>query len=527
MRQPVDSDATLLGELTKDASVAPGIVGPAPSTNGSGVEKAPKTLKQLATHGSLWTIAGYGCSQVLRFGANVVLARLLFPEAFGLMAIVNDTLQGLVMFSDVGIYQSIIRHPRRDDAEFYNTAWTVQAIRGFVLMLIALGLAWPLGQMYDPFLTRLIAAVAVTSLITGFTSTKLATANRDLLLARMTLIDLTAQVLSIGVMVGFAWYRHSVWALVIGAFASAILRLVLSHVAFPGTANRFCWRPEAARELFRFGRWIFVRTMFPFLALRTDKLILGQLLILQNGSIEALKLLGIYSVAFAMTSTVSGIFEQLANRVLMPAMCHVSKSSLSRYADVLLRSRQFILMAAAVAVADLILLAPTVFACLYDPRWQAGAWMTQMLGCGLWFTLLQRTSEASLVATGHSRVMAVANGTNFFVTVVAAPLGYYFFGIAGFIGGWTLGNFAAVVVMDWELVRSGIGVAKQDLQMSLFVAALTLAGFALQHFSQHHVEGRTLLVIGDVAAAAVISIVGAIAIFVRNRHFAFVKASAV
>ena len=67
--------------------------------------------------------------------------------------------------------------------------------------------------------------------------------------------------------------------------------------------------------------------------------------------------------------------------------------------------------------------------------------MTQLLGCGLWFTLLQRTSEACLLATDKSRALAQANAANFLVTLVAAPIGFYWFGIAGFIGGWTLGNF--------------------------------------------------------------------------------------
>ncbi len=513
----MEPDAAIVDELLEP--VAPLTIDETLSVGGETIPKPQKTLKQLATHGSIWTIAGYGCNQVIRFGGNLVMARLLFPEAFGLMAIVTGVMQGLVMFSDVGIGQSIIRHPRSDDPAFYNTAWTVQVIRGLMLMFGAMVIAWPIGYFYDPFLTPLISAIAVTALISGFTPTKLSTANRDLKLGRLTIIDLSAQILAMGVMVVFALHYHSVWSFVIGSFVSVSLRLLLAHVAIPGPANRFCWRPDAAHELFRFGRWIFLSTMFTFLAMQSDKLILGRLV--------TLSMLGIYSVAFSMMATVSGVFEQLSGRVLMPAMCQVSKSSVSRFAELLLRSRQFILMAAAVAIADLILLSPAVFRALYDSRYQDAAWMTQMLGCGLWFTLLQRTSEASLLAAGRSRVMAVANAMNFLVTVVAAPLGFYWFGIAGFIGGWTLGNFAAVVVMDWALVRHGIRVALQDVQMSAYVAVLCAAGFALQHFSRQHVEGKSLLFVADVSVAMAISIVGAIAVFVRNRHFVFVSAGAV
>ena len=213
----------------------------------------------------------------------------------------------------------------------------MQIIRGMLLALIGVALAWPVGQFYDPFLTRFIAVVSLTTLISGFNSTKIFTANRDMQLARITMVDLSTQMIAICVMVGLAWYYHSIWSLVIGACVSVSLRLVLSHVVFPGPMNRFCWRPEAVRELFTFGRWIFLSTMFTFLGLQTDKLILGRLCTWTQ--------LGVYAVAFAMTATVAGIFEQLVYRVLMPAMVHVSKVSNSRFAEIVLRSRRFILMA--------------------------------------------------------------------------------------------------------------------------------------------------------------------------------------
>ena len=59
----------------------------------------------------------------------------MLPEAFGIMALVNVLIQGLTMFSDVGIEPAIVQHRRGDEPRFYNTAWTVQILRGFVLLL--------------------------------------------------------------------------------------------------------------------------------------------------------------------------------------------------------------------------------------------------------------------------------------------------------------------------------------------------------------------------------------------------------
>jgi O-antigen/teichoic acid export membrane protein len=511
----VDLDTAIVDELT--VPVAPLVIDPAVEQD-SAPTNQQKTLRQLATHGSIWTIIGFGGSQVLRFGTNLVLARLLFPEAFGLMTIVNSVMQGLVMFSDVGIGQSIIRHVRRNDPEFYNTAWTIQVGRGILLTLIGLALAWPIGMLYDPFLTKLLTCVAFTAAIGGFSSTKIATANRDMRLGRLISVELTAHVVSVAVMVGWAWMYHSVWSLVIGGFASVFGRLILSYVAIPGPGNHFCWRSDAAAEIFHFGRWIFLSTIFTFLGFQADKLILGQLV--------PLDVLGVYSVAFGMMATVSLVFEQLSTRVLMPAMVHVSKSNAARFANLVLLSRKVLLMAAAVAVADLVLLAPAVFRLLYDQRYADATWMTQLLACGLWFTLLQRSGEASLLATDRSRALAAANCMNFILTVIGAPIGFFLFGIPGFIAGWSLGNFAAVVVLDMELVREGVPAVRQDILMTVYVVALVATGFTLQQVWRQHITDGKFVYVADVLTAIALSIFGAIAIFIRNRSFAFVRASA-
>ena len=95
-------------------------------------------LRAKAMRGSAMTIISFGGQNVLRLGSNLILTRLLFPEAFGLMALVQVFMGGLQMFSDLGIQASIIQNSRGDDPDFLNTAWTIQVIRGTCLWLF-----WP------------------------------------------------------------------------------------------------------------------------------------------------------------------------------------------------------------------------------------------------------------------------------------------------------------------------------------------------------------------------------------------------
>ncbi|MCU0668076.1 MAG: oligosaccharide flippase family protein, partial [Myxococcota bacterium] len=106
------------------------------------------TLASRASRAALASVLGQAAAQGLRLVGNLVLSYLLFPEAFGLMLIVNTVLLGLQILSDLGLQPAIIRHPRGDDPDFVNTAWTVGVIRGAVLFAIGLALAIPIARFY-------------------------------------------------------------------------------------------------------------------------------------------------------------------------------------------------------------------------------------------------------------------------------------------------------------------------------------------------------------------------------------------
>src|SRR5579883_2981735 len=146
------------------------------------------SLKKLAINATIWTIAGFGISQILRFISNIVLTRLLFPELFGLMAIVSTFLTGLQLFSDLGLNASIVKSKRGDDPLFLNTTWTLQILRGVILWLCCIGIAYPAAHFYnEPRLLWLIPLVGINTLISGFNSTSLATLNRHLSLKSLAL----------------------------------------------------------------------------------------------------------------------------------------------------------------------------------------------------------------------------------------------------------------------------------------------------------------------------------------------------
>ena len=105
-----------------------------------------RAFKKLFARGSAWALVNYAVGYSLRLGSNFILWRLLYPDAFGLMAIVNVFIQGLAMFSDIGIGQSVVQHERGEDPKFLNTIWTLQILRGLAICFLACIAAVPVAR---------------------------------------------------------------------------------------------------------------------------------------------------------------------------------------------------------------------------------------------------------------------------------------------------------------------------------------------------------------------------------------------
>src|SRR5665213_3405929 len=102
----------------------------------------------LLLRGTAWTLGAFGVSQGLRLVTNVALARLLAPELFGIMVIVNSIRIGIELISDVGIGQNIVHNTDAEKPDFYNTAWTLQLIRSVVLWIVFSAAAIPIAHFY-------------------------------------------------------------------------------------------------------------------------------------------------------------------------------------------------------------------------------------------------------------------------------------------------------------------------------------------------------------------------------------------
>ena len=435
-------------------------------------EAKQRSVKELIIRGSLWTTAGEVTSRAIRLGSNLVLTRLLAPEMFGLMNIVTVINQGLATFSEVGILPSIVQNRRGDDPAFLNTAWTIQVIRGFMLCFASCLLAWPVARFYtEPQLLPLLMVSGTTALVAGFASTSLATLNRHLALGKRTLLDQSSYFVSVAVMMAWAWHWPSVWALVGGGIAGAIVKTTLSHFLVSGVRVRFQWEPAAVTELFRFGRWIFISTVLSFIAARGDRLIVSKLLPLAT--------FGKYSIALALATLVQDFLGHLSQKVLFPAYSKLSKGDGAGLQHRVTKVRLTLMAVTLPPTCAMILFGPQLIRLMYDDRYLDAGWMLQILAVGGIMSSITSGTLPILLASGDSFRHTVTVAGRAAALIGGMALGGWLWGPVGLIAGAAAADFINYPVVAWAIRKYGVWMPGLDLAGLATVAAVIGTGFWL------------------------------------------------
>ncbi len=405
-------------------------------------------LKARLIRSSGLTVIGYGTSQVLRLASNLILTRLLFPEAFGVMTLVSVFMMGLVMFSDLGIGPSIMQNKRGDDPDFLNTAWTIQVMRGFILWIIATAFAWPMAWFYSvPELSLYLPVAALTLIIMGFKPTRHETANRHLLLGRVTVIDVLTQVVGIISAVLLAWWTQSVWALVISGIISAFAQLVMYNLYLPGAKNHFRWEKPAAYELIRFGKWIFLSTIAGFALGQGDKLVLGRFLSLEQ--------LGVYNIGFFLASFPLLLGIMLIGKILIPIYREKPPSaSVQNFKQ--LQKMRFIL-------TGLIFLLVMFFGIsgvglihlLYDSRYYGAGAVVILVVIVQIPQVIVLTYDQAALASGDSKRFFVLAAARAILMIAGLLIGIQILGLPGALIGQGVAMLIAYPVVVWLARKQG------------------------------------------------------------------------
>ncbi|MEL7114019.1 MAG: oligosaccharide flippase family protein [Pseudomonadota bacterium] len=420
-----------------------------------------------------FTVIKFAGQNGLRLAGNLILTRLLFPEAFGMMALVQVVLAGSAMVSDFGIKGSIVQDRRGDDPDFLNTAWTLQILRGVLLGgVIVLGAA-PIAAFYNtPALADLLLVAAAIPVIQGFTSTRLATASRHMAIGHMVGLHLGAQAAGIAVMIVLALSVGSVWALMLGTLVAPILVAVLSHIVLPGIRNRLRLEPQALRRMFNFGKYIFLATAAGFVIAQGDKAVLAKFVSLSD--------LAIYNIGFFLATVPALLAQRLSHAVMFPLYARRPPDAAATNRNKINQARRLITGGLLAGLICLSLIGDALIGVLYDARYAGAGPLLVLIALAAMPSLITASYVSLPLAAGHAGRYALLMVAGAVIQFTLVLLGAWLFGLVGVAIAPALAALIFYPILIFGVCRDGGWDPIHDLAYHAVAAVAAVAIIMIQ-----------------------------------------------
>ncbi|MET0382174.1 MAG: oligosaccharide flippase family protein [Burkholderiaceae bacterium] len=430
----------------------------------------PQSLKARVLKSGSWTLGGYAFSIGMRFISNIILTHLLFPQAFGLMMIVQSINTGITMVTDLGASQTIIRSPRGDEPRFVNTAWTVQIIQGIgvALLMTVVGplAAWWFSQ---PEIVYLMPLVGLNGLLNSLRSTNAALADRRLDAKRVSLLDAGSMSFGICATIVFSYLHPSPYALIWGTLCGTLFSVVAGHKLLPGIKNRLAWDKDAARGIFSFGFKLAISSTVTFLTGEGSRLL--------SGSLVSSALLGMMGLSANLTLIVWQLIQKLSGRIFFPAYSEVYRERPEQLPKVVLKSR--LLQVGPVWAVSLfyVIAGPRLIAFLYDARYAPVAQILRIHAIGLMITILNGSYTGVLWAIGRVGLSTKILCAQTAIQWACLLVGHHFGGNVGMILGGSLAGWITYAATSVIYARFGLWSPKLDLPVIAVTLCIALYGY--------------------------------------------------
>ena len=190
-------------------------------------------LFRRAASSSLWLIISRFATKGIDFCVLLVLAHLLAPSDFGIVAIAMTLVLIIEAIFELPISQVLVQMPHYEKVHL-DTAFTLSLLRGLAIAIILVSASFPFSVWYhNPRLVPLISVLGLAPAMRGLVSPSLAKWARKVDFRREIALEVFGKVLSLILSVAIAAYYQSYWAIIAGTVITPFGMMVLSYVVAP------------------------------------------------------------------------------------------------------------------------------------------------------------------------------------------------------------------------------------------------------------------------------------------------------
>lgn len=358
------------------------------------------SVRQRILGGAALLATGQVLRQSFSFIRNIIIARLISPDDFGIAATFVIAVSLLEMISDLAAHRLLVQAEDGNDERFQETAHLLMVVRGAVNAVLLFLLAWPFSRLFNiPEARWAFQCLAIVPLVMGFAHLDRKRLHRDMRFGRDTIVDVVDQIIPLMAAWPLAiWlgdYSAVLWLLI----ARAVVSVAASHLVAHRPYRWACDKVYLKRML-TFGWPLLVNGLLMFGIFQGDRLVVGTAYTMTD--------LGFYSVAFTLTMMPTFMVARITSSLLLPLLSNVQTSPQKFQARYAL-SVQALWPAAALLATPFILggtfLVTEIYGDKYAPAGTVIGWLAAMQAV----RLMRSAPALAAMARGDTRTLMLSN----------------------------------------------------------------------------------------------------------------------
>jgi O-antigen/teichoic acid export membrane protein len=451
------------------------------------------TLSHRTAHATLWSATEIAARYGVQIIVTIVLARLLAPSDFGLIAMLLVFTNIGAVLTDAGFGTALIQKQQTSADDESTVFWFNLATGVFAVALMWLGSNSIAAFFHQPALSDLTRAISWVLLFGALGTVPDALLTQKLEFRARARAQVVSSVTSGGIAIAVALAGYGVWSLIIQALAASGVRSaclwVFSH-----------WHPRARfstssfRRLFGFGGFMLLSGLLNTVSVRLQSLLIGRLF-----DAEAL---GYYSLAQNATQAPTSFIGTMLSRVGLPVFANIADDRL-RLRNALRSSLDVSMFVFVPCMVGLALAARPLIEEVYGARWGVAAPIASLLALAGALWPIHVLNLTALSAQGHShRFFYLEVFKN--LVIVVATLATARFGTIVVAGGMLAAGFCNAAVNTWyshRLLGYGALAQLRDQRWTFLLSALSaLPAWAMLHWTKESL----LSVLLAILAAAIV-----------------------
>ncbi len=437
-----------------------------------------QTLKEKVLSGVFWQGLSNAGNYIIGFVISIILARLLTPEDFGVVAIVNVFTVFFSVFIDAGFGSALVQKNDLKPVDCSSVFFMNLVMAGIIYALLFFGAPWIAEFYARPELTACVRVLALTIVVSSFSIVQGAMICREMQFYLNFRISMWSNIGSgiVGAVMAFTGY--GVWALIAQMLLKAVLTCIL----------QWCWgswRPVMAidfrrlRSLFQFGGKLFCSGVLDCLYNNIYPLLLGRLFNLST--------LSYYNRGNHIPNQAMSIINSTLGTVLFPAFSRIrdDKEKMQLLMQKALKNIMFLVLP---CMALLFAAAEPFILILFGEQWRPAIPFMQIFCVVFSFWPLHTTNLQVLTACGRTDVfliLEIIKKAQLFVIILLT----YKYGPLAMAGGLIVSSVFSFIENAWMSRKlANYGIARQVLDLlpiagiaAVSAAVAYAAGFCIQN----------------------------------------------